>query len=78
MYELNFQFLIEMLHGDYFERTIGGNIRAEIFQWAKEADPNATLFVNDYEVVSGGLTNCYKKQIQVIIKIIICDIKFIR
>ena len=67
-----------MLHGDYFERTIGGNIREEIFQWAKEADPNATLFVNDYEVVSGGLTNCYKKQIQVIIKIIICDIKFIR
>ena len=70
MYKVNFQFLIEMLHGDYFERTIGGNIRAEIFRWAKEADPNATLFVNDYEVVSGGLTNCYKKQIQVYFNIV--------
>merc|ERR1712176_382944 len=53
----------EMLHGDYFERTIGGNIRADMFKWTKEADPSCKTFVNDYEVLSGGLTNCYKKQI---------------
>merc|ERR1719436_1848579 len=53
----------EMLHGDYFERTLGNNIRAKMFQWTKEIDPECQTFVNDYEVLSGGLTNCYKKQI---------------
>merc|ERR1712106_165407 len=53
----------EMLHGDYFERTLGNNIRAEMFKWTKEVDPGCQTFVNDYEVLSGGLTNCYKKQV---------------
>ena len=37
----------EMLHGSFFEKTIGGNIRADMFKWAKLADPNAQLFVNE-------------------------------
>ena len=58
----------EMLHGDYFDRTIGNNIRAKMFQWTKEIDPEVKTFVNDYEVLSGGLTNCYKQQISELIE----------
>merc|ERR1711990_1407543 len=54
----------EMLHGEYYKKTIGGNIRSDMFKWTKKADPNALTFVNDYEVISGGLTNCYKEQIK--------------
>ena len=37
----------EMLHGDYFERTLGNNIRAEMFKWTKEVDPGCQTFVNE-------------------------------
>ena len=37
----------EMLHGDYFERTLGNNIRAKMFQWVKEADPSCMTFTNE-------------------------------
>jgi len=37
----------EMLHGDYFQKNIGGSIRSDIFKWTREADPSAELFVNE-------------------------------
>ena len=37
----------EMLHGDYFERTFGGDIRKQMFQWTKDADPSVQTFVNE-------------------------------
>ena len=38
----------EMLHGEYFDKTIGGNIRADMFKWTKEIDPDVLTFVNEY------------------------------
>ena len=37
----------EMLHGEYYKNTIGGNIRSDMFKWTKKADPNALTFVNE-------------------------------
>jgi GH35 family endo-1,4-beta-xylanase len=41
----------EMLHFDFYENRLGGNATAEFFDTAKRADPLATLFLNDFNVV---------------------------
>lgn len=57
-----------MLHGDYYERTLGTSVRAEMFKWTKQADPDVLTFVNDYDILAGGLTNCYKHQVADLLK----------
>ena len=37
----------EMLHGEYFKKTLGNNIRADMFKWTKEIDPDALTFTNE-------------------------------
>lgn len=41
----------EMLHFDFYENRLGGNATAEFFNTARRADPLATLFLNDFNVV---------------------------
>nr|AWA45091.1 hypothetical protein SO96G07_000002 [Saccharum officinarum] len=41
----------EMLHFDFYENRLGGNATAGFFSTAKRADPLATLFLNDFNVV---------------------------
>ncbi|KAF8651901.1 hypothetical protein HU200_063100 [Digitaria exilis] len=41
----------EMLHFDFYENRLGANATAEFFTTAKSADPLATLFLNDFNVV---------------------------
>ncbi|XP_066346439.1 endo-1,4-beta-xylanase 4-like [Miscanthus floridulus] len=41
----------EMLHFDFYENRLGGNATADFFSTAKRADPLATLFLNDFNVV---------------------------
>jgi endo-1,4-beta-xylanase len=42
----------EMLHGNFFTEKTGNNdVRIEMFQKAKELDPDALRFVNDYNVL---------------------------
>ncbi|CAH1253917.1 Hypp1270 [Branchiostoma lanceolatum] len=44
----------EMLHGSFFkDKTGSSQIRYEMFRKVKEKDPNAKLFLNDYNVVTG-------------------------
>jgi GH35 family endo-1,4-beta-xylanase len=41
-----------MLHGNFFtEKTQWQDVRVKMFQKAKELDPNALRFVNDYNVL---------------------------
>ncbi len=54
----------EMLHGHYYEHRLGPGIRVQMFKWAHEADPQARLFVNDYNILSGNDVDAYVKQIQ--------------
>ncbi|CAN6207675.1 unnamed protein product [Urochloa humidicola] len=41
----------EMLHFGFYEDRLGGNATAEFFATARRADPLATLFLNDFNVV---------------------------
>ncbi|RAL39748.1 hypothetical protein DM860_003281 [Cuscuta australis] len=41
----------EMLHFDFYEQRLGPNATVEFFKTAHEADPLATLFMNDFNVV---------------------------
>ena len=54
----------EMLHGNYYGSRLGNWVNPWMFQYAHALDPNAVLFVNDYNVVSGNETDAYKQQIQ--------------
>ncbi len=58
----------EMLHGSFFKDRLDGGpsykIRPWMFQAANAIDPNCKLFVNDYSIISGSLTEEYKEQIQ--------------
>ncbi len=41
----------ELLDGDYFQKRLGTNITAEVFQRAETADPAVPLFVNEYHII---------------------------
>jgi GH35 family endo-1,4-beta-xylanase len=43
----------EMLHGSFFHDRLGPDIWAYMFNLARQFDPQATLFVNDYHVEDG-------------------------
>jgi GH35 family endo-1,4-beta-xylanase len=54
----------EMLHGGYLTNRLGAWVRPWMFQQVRALDPDVRLFVNDYDVVEGGLTDQYKQMVQ--------------
>ncbi|MBT3294835.1 MAG: hypothetical protein HN919_05395 [Verrucomicrobia bacterium] len=58
----------EMLHCNYFEKRLGSEIREEMFEWCHAYAPEATLYVNDYSILSGGDTERYVAQIEGFLK----------
>ncbi|MFH0908243.1 MAG: endo-1,4-beta-xylanase [bacterium] len=54
----------EMLHCDYLSRRLGPSVRQELFFDAREANPRAVLYVNDYGIVEGGKLDAYVDQIR--------------
>ena len=60
----------EMLagHGNYYRRRLGDGITADMFRWARQGDPGAALYVNDYGILSGRHAAKYEKQIAALLK----------
>ncbi|WP_335203007.1 endo-1,4-beta-xylanase [Nostoc sp.] len=56
--------LNEMLHGDFFRQRLGENIVKTMFERCHAADPNAVLYVNDYDILNGRRLNDYVQQIR--------------
>ncbi|MHC5057105.1 MAG: endo-1,4-beta-xylanase [Planctomycetota bacterium] len=54
----------EMVHGNYYAKRLGAGVVADMFRWAKEGDPDARLYVDDYGIISGGGAGKYVKQIR--------------
>lgn len=54
-----------MLHGRFFAEHLGKPIREWMFRSAAELDPDADLFLNDFDVVANGqLTQVWTKPIE--------------
>jgi GH35 family endo-1,4-beta-xylanase len=43
----------EMLHANYYEERLGAGITRDMAAWVKEGDPDAVLYLNDYDILTG-------------------------
>lgn len=54
----------EMLHGNYYEQRLGSDITLDMAKWMHQADPQAILFLNDYDILTGKRLEDYIAQIR--------------
>ena len=57
--------LNEPTHANFLQSIVGDSINWNCFKWAHEADPNARLFINDYNIIEwGDQTNNFAALVQ--------------
>ena len=49
----------EMIHRNYYAERLGPGITKQMADWVKQGDPDARLFVNDYDVLTGKRLDDY-------------------
>ncbi len=54
----------EMIHANYYEQRLGEGITKEMALWVKDGNPEAKLFVNDYDITTGRRLDDYVKHIR--------------
>lgn len=54
----------EMIHGDYYQERLGPEITKKMAKWVKSCDPNAQLYLNDYDVLTGNKLEAYVNHIK--------------
>jgi GH35 family endo-1,4-beta-xylanase len=54
----------EMVHGNYYEDRLGPDITRLMAQWAHQGDPEAKLYLNDYDILTGNKLADYLAQIR--------------
>lgn len=54
----------EMIHGNYYEERLGPEITKRMAEWAHNGDPDAKLWLNDYDILTGNRLADYMKQIR--------------
>ena len=54
----------EMMHADYYEQRFGIDFIRQMALWVKEGDPNAKLFLNDYDITTGKRLDDYVEHIR--------------
>ncbi|NET30832.1 MAG: endo-1,4-beta-xylanase [Cyanothece sp. SIO1E1] len=59
--------LNETLHDDFFRSRLGEDIIDQMFQWCHQADPDAQLYVNDFDILNGKDLNQYVAQIRALL-----------
>jgi endo-1,4-beta-xylanase len=58
----------EMIHGNYYEDRLGPDITKLMAQWAHNGDPDAKLYLNDYDILTGNRLADYMAQIRKLLK----------
>jgi len=58
----------EMIHGNYYEDRLGPEITKQMAQWAHNGDPDAKLYLNDYDILTGKMLPQYMAQIRLLLK----------
>ena len=54
----------EMIHGNYYEDRLGPEITKLMAQWAHNGDPDAKLWLNDYDILTGNRLADYMAHIR--------------
>jgi GH35 family endo-1,4-beta-xylanase len=57
----------EMVHGNYYEDRLGPEITKWMAEWVHRGDPEAKLFLNDYDILTGVKLDAYMAQIRKLI-----------
>lgn len=58
----------EMVHGNFYEDRLGPEITKDMATWAHNGDPEAKLFLNDYDILTGNKLPEYMAQIRSLLK----------
>lgn len=58
----------EMVHGNFYEERLGPGITKQMAQWAHNGDPEAKLYLNDYDILTGNKLPEYMAQIRSLLK----------
>ncbi|MCC5937176.1 MAG: endo-1,4-beta-xylanase [Lunatimonas sp.] len=54
----------EMVHGNFYEDRLGPDVTKKMVDWSHQGDPDAQLFLNDYDILTGNRLDDYLKQIR--------------
>lgn len=54
----------EMIHANYYEDRLGPNITRDMAVWVRQEDPQAVLYLNDYDILTGRKLDDYCTQIR--------------
>lgn len=54
----------EMIHGNYYADRLGPGITKQMAAWVKQVDPEARLYLNDYDILTGNRLDDYIKHIR--------------
>ena len=54
----------EMLHANYYEDRLGPDITRDMATWMRAEDPGATLYLNDYDILTGRRLEDYVAHIR--------------
>ncbi len=57
----------EMIHGNYYEQRLGPNITRDMAAWMRAEDPQAVLFLNDYDILTGRRLEDYVTHIRTLL-----------
>lgn len=57
----------EMIHGNFYEQKLGPDITLKMAQWVRQADPQAVLFLNDYDILTGRRLKDYLAHIRALL-----------
>jgi endo-1,4-beta-xylanase len=57
----------EMIHGNYYEQRLGKDITLNMARWVREGDPNAVLYLNDYDILTGAKLEDYMQHIRALL-----------
>jgi GH35 family endo-1,4-beta-xylanase/peptidoglycan/xylan/chitin deacetylase (PgdA/CDA1 family) len=58
----------EMIHGNYYEDRLGPEITKLMADWAHNGDPDAKLWLNDYDILTGNRLADYMAHIRKLLK----------
>jgi endo-1,4-beta-xylanase len=58
----------EMIHGNYYQDRLGPEITKKMAEWAHNGDPDAMLFLNDYDILTGNKLPQYMAHIRLLLK----------